>query len=161
QISGGWTAGGTGSRACGFPSPPSRGSPHGPTVGPSALQESAAGRDRDPLRPRRRTMHVMEKRTERLNSLLRGERAAYETDQQALHRLHNDRAAADLQRIQQEHQEAMDALRSQVREFDGEPEVGSGTWGACARFVEGTATWFGKATALQALKYGEKVGAHD
>jgi hypothetical protein len=106
-------------------------------------------------------MHETERRTRRLNSLLRGERAAYETYQQALHRLHHDRAAADLQRIQQEHQEAMEALRNQVREFNGEPASGSGTWGACARLVEGTATWFGKAAALVALRRGEKVGLRD
>jgi hypothetical protein len=106
-------------------------------------------------------MHVAEKGTERLNSLLRGERAAFETYQQALDRLRTDRAAPELRHIQREHQEATAALGSQVRLFNGEPEGGSGTWGACARLVEGTATWFGKAAALRALKEGEKLGLRD
>jgi hypothetical protein len=106
-------------------------------------------------------MHVAEKGTERLNALLRGERAAYETYQQALDRLRTDRAVPDLRHIQQEHREAMEALGNQVRLFNGEPEGGSGTWGACARLVEGTATWFGRAAALRALREGEKLGARD
>ena len=96
--------------------------------------------------------------TDTPNSLLRGEISATETYQQALAKVGDDPKAADLRRIHQEHREAANALRQHVRDQGGEPEHGSGAWGAFAKAIEGTAKLFGDATALRALRQGEQSG---
>ncbi len=106
-------------------------------------------------------MQVIDKSARRLNSLLRGELAAMETYQQVLEKLQHDPTWEDLNNIQQEHQEAVDALRDQVREYGEQPDARSGAWGAWAKLVESTAAFFGKTTALTALKEGERFGQRD
>jgi len=95
-----------------------------------------------------------------LNSLLRGELAATETYQQAMEKVGNDAGAASLRQIHSEHREAANALRQHVRSFGGKPDQDSGAWGAFAKAVEGTATVFGNAAALKALKEGEEHGVN-
>jgi demethoxyubiquinone hydroxylase (CLK1/Coq7/Cat5 family) len=106
-------------------------------------------------------MQVIDKSARRLNSLLRGELAAMETYQLVLEKMQHDPTWADLNNIQQEHQEAVDTLRNQVRQFGERPDSRSGAWGAWARLVEGTAALLGKRTALTALKEGERFGQRD
>jgi hypothetical protein len=103
-------------------------------------------------------MHTAVSETERLNALLRRELAALETYQQALERLQQDPSWVDLNRIQQDHGEAVDSLKEQVRHFDARPAGQSGAWGTWAKLVEGTAMFFGKTAALTALKEGERYG---
>src|SRR5689334_19410205 len=91
-----------------------------------------------------------------LNSLLRGELAATETYQQALAKLGQDAAAEQLRQVHAEHRDAANTLRQQVHHEGGKPDQGSGAWGVWAKTVEGTATVFGKAAALKALKEGEE-----
>ena len=106
-------------------------------------------------------MHVIDKGAQRLNSLLRGELAAMETYQQVLEKLQEDPTWADLNNIQQEHLEAVEALQDQVRHYGEAPDTLSGAWGAWAKLVEGTAAFFGKTTALTALKEVERFGQRD
>jgi len=96
--------------------------------------------------------------TDTLNSLLRGELAATETYQQALARIDDEPGAADLRRIHLDHREAANTLRQHVRTYSGEPDHGSGTWGAFAKAVEGAAKLFGNTTAMRALRQGEQSG---
>lgn len=94
-----------------------------------------------------------------LNSLLRGEISATETYQQALSKVGNEPEAAQLQRIHKEHREAANTLRQHVHKLGGQPDQGSGAWGAFAKTVEGTAKLFGNTAAMKALKEGEEHGA--
>ena len=93
-----------------------------------------------------------------LNGLLRGELAATETYQQALQQVDMKHGAAQLALIRDEHSEAVSLLRKHIREFGGDPETSSGTWGTFAKAVEGTAQIFGNAAALATLKQGEEAG---
>jgi uncharacterized protein (TIGR02284 family) len=96
--------------------------------------------------------------TDTLNALLRGELSAVETYQQALTKLGDTEGAAELRRIHAEHREAANTLRQHVHQQGGQPDQGSGAWGAFARVIEGTAKLFGTDAALKALKEGEEHG---
>jgi len=96
--------------------------------------------------------------TDLLNSLLRGELAATETYQQALPKLQGTPVYEDLQHIHKDHREAANTLRQHVHRVEGKPDQGSGSWGAFAKAVEGTAKVFGVNAALKALKEGEEHG---
>lgn len=93
-----------------------------------------------------------------LNGLLRGELAATETYQQALGKIDSAHGAQQLAQIRDEHCEAVSLLRKHIREFGGDPETTSGTWGTLVKAVEGTAQLFGNSLALAALKQGEENG---
>jgi len=93
-----------------------------------------------------------------LNTLLRGELAATETYQQALAKVGDQPGVEDLRKIHVEHREAANQLRQYVHHFGGQPDQGSGAWGAFAKAIEGTAKVFGKTAALKALKEGEELG---
>ena len=93
-----------------------------------------------------------------LNSLLRGEISATETYQQAMAKVGSEAGAADLRRIHEEHREAANTLRQHVHSHGGQPDQGSGAWGAFAKTVEGGAKLFGNAAAIKALKEGEEHG---
>jgi hypothetical protein len=96
--------------------------------------------------------------TTALHSLLRGELSAVETYDQALKKLEATKAAPELRRIRGEHQAAADAWRQHLEDHGERPDAGSGAWGAFARAVEGTATFFGAGATLKALKEGEEHG---
>jgi uncharacterized protein (TIGR02284 family) len=109
---------------------------------------------------------TMEKATETLNSLLRGELSAVETYDQALKKVVNEPGAhaltADtLSTVRRDHTEAVSVLREHVIRYGGRPTDGSGPWGAFARFIQGTAKIFGDKSALKALKEGEEHGLKD
>jgi uncharacterized protein (TIGR02284 family) len=99
--------------------------------------------------------------TNALNSLLRGEISATETYNQALEKFAGQSEEVELRRIRDEHREAANSLRQHVHQHGGDPSTGSGWWGTWAKFVEGTAKVFGKATALKALKEGEEHGINE
>ena len=103
-------------------------------------------------------MNTMQDRVEPLNRLLRGELSAVETYQQALEKVTTRSCAFELERIQDEHQQAVGLLREQIREFGGIADEGSGAWGLFAQTVEGSAALFGEAAALKALREGEEHG---
>jgi len=102
-----------------------------------------------------------------LNEFLRGEISAVETYRMAIEKVtkKNDSSAEPnlglLREIQDEHGRAAQGLRDRIRELGGEPSDGSGTWGAWAKTVQGTANLFGDTAALKSLKEGEEHGLKD
>ncbi|HVE13251.1 MAG TPA: DUF2383 domain-containing protein [Elusimicrobiota bacterium] len=103
-----------------------------------------------------------------LPSLIRGELAAAETYGQALRKLvasqarsGEDPRAAELRRIQEEHGEAIHALRDKLAELGGKPPKSSGLRGIWSRAVEGVSVALGEDAAIRALKEGEEQGASD
>lgn len=96
-----------------------------------------------------------------LNKLLRCEIAATETYQQAMAKVGQEPAADALRQIHHEHRAAANTLRQHVHEHGGKPDQDSGSWGAFAKAVAGTAKLFGNAAALKALKEGEERGIQD
>lgn len=99
--------------------------------------------------------------TNALNTLLRGELSAVETYEQAMAKFEDHAMIAHLQRIRDEHAEAVRVLRERVVHFGAEPPESSGPWGAFAAAVTGTAKVFGPATALSALRQGEEHGINE
>jgi uncharacterized protein (TIGR02284 family) len=103
----------------------------------------------------------MEKATETLNSLLRGEMSAVETYNQALEKVADEPGVEQLDSVRRDHTEAVSVLRDHVIRYGGRPADGSGPWGAFARMIAGTAKIFGDKSALKALKEGEEHGLKD
>ncbi len=103
-------------------------------------------------------MDSVQNQVEPLNRLLRGELSAVETYEQALGKVGNKTYAQELERIRAEHLDAVESLRQEIRSFGGIADESSGVWGLWAQTVEGTATLFGEAAALKALKEGEEHG---
>jgi Domain of unknown function (DUF2383) len=93
-----------------------------------------------------------------LNGLLRGELAATETYEQAITKFDGAFGASELRRLHDEHSEAAEILRLQIRELGSQPPPGSGLWGGFAKAVEGMAKVFGGSVALRVLREGEKSG---
>ena len=97
-----------------------------------------------------------------LNGLLRGERSAVETYDQALTRFADSPVAAvKVREIRDEHGESVRILREHVERFGGTPADGSGVWGTFATAVTGAAAAVGPLTVLAALQHGEEVGIAD
>jgi hypothetical protein len=99
----------------------------------------------------------------KMNSLLRGEMSAVETYDQAIAKFeekNDSKTLTELRRIRNEHQTAVDTLRSRVLELGGEPEEGSGAWGVFTAAVTGTAKVLGPQTTLSALHKGEEHGVN-
>src|SRR5690349_1458746 len=103
-------------------------------------------------------MENLQDNLEPLNRLLRGELSAVETYQQALESVSDVQAMRELERISQEHAQAVSLLREEIRGFGGIADESSGAWGLWAQAVEGTAKIFGETAALKALKEGEEHG---
>jgi uncharacterized protein (TIGR02284 family) len=100
---------------------------------------------------------------DQLNSLLRGEISAVETYRQGIEKVDDEHAsdATALRAIAQEHGEAAQSLRDEIRRLGAQADDSSGAWGAWAKTVEATAKLFGDASALKALKEGEEHGLKD
>jgi len=96
--------------------------------------------------------------SERLNELLRGERSAVETYQQAFEKVGDDPRVDELRAVVAEHRHAVQKLAEYVVAFGVEPSHDSGAWGTWARTVMGTAKVFGDKASLVALKEGEEHG---
>ena len=92
------------------------------------------------------------------NSLLRGERSAVETYDDAIDKFENESAAAELARIREEHARAAMTLEENVRSMGGQPDTDSGAWGTLASTVQKAASLLGSHSALEALQAGEKSG---
>jgi uncharacterized protein (TIGR02284 family) len=100
----------------------------------------------------------LEEATESLNGLLRGELSAVETYRQARERVQDEAAAAQLLRIEEDHEQAVAQLRESVRTHGGQPSESSGPWGTWAQAVTGAAKMFGVEAVLKVLKEGEEHG---
>lgn len=106
-------------------------------------------------------MTATENTIDTLNKLLRGEIAATETYQQALAKVGDESGANALRQIHDEHRAAANTLRQHVHGHSGKPDQGSGSWGAFAKAVTGTAKLLGNTAAIKALKEGEEQGIKD
>lgn len=95
------------------------------------------------------------------NKLLRGERSAVETYDQAIKKHGNKPVLAELDRLLAEHRAAVRTLENNVRSMGGEPAESAGAWGAVANTVQGAANLLGAGSALEALQNGEKSGKND
>lgn len=95
------------------------------------------------------------------NRLLRGERSAADTYEQAIKKIQDDSAAAVLRRLRDEHLESVRALERNVISMGGAPDQTSGAWGVFARTIQGAANLLGLESALQALETGEERGEDD
>jgi rubrerythrin len=96
-----------------------------------------------------------------LTTLVKGELAAVETYKQALEKVDDSLAGAELRRIEGEHEEAVKVLRERLEALNLDVPQDSGLWGDWSKAVEGTAKVFGSKAAIKALKEGEKHGVHD
>lgn len=96
-----------------------------------------------------------------LNSFLRGEISAVETYDQALESVDHDTAKQILATNRASHAERVAILRDEIIRLGGDPEDGSGAWGAFAKAVEGGAKIFGDSPAVAALEEGEDHGLAD
>lgn len=92
------------------------------------------------------------------NKLLRGERSAVETYDQAIEKYGHESAVSDLRAIRQEHAESVALLEENVRSMGGTPDATAGAWGAFANTVQAAANLLGANSALEALQSGEKTG---
>jgi uncharacterized protein (TIGR02284 family) len=95
---------------------------------------------------------------DKLNELIRGERSAVETYQQAFAKVGNDPRVQDLRPLFADHEQAVRLLTDKVQACGAKPSVDSGAWGTWAETVMGTAKFFGDRAALGALKQGEEHG---
>ena len=102
----------------------------------------------------------------RLNSLLRGELSAVDTYEMAIEQLSGDEDATgrilnQLQNVQEEHSQAVEALRDRILELGGDPSESSGAWGTWSEIVQGTMNLIGDRSALKGLRDGEEHGLKD
>lgn len=95
------------------------------------------------------------------NGLLRGERSAVETYNQAIEKHSTSPAAPELSHIRDQHISAVNRLVENVRSMGGEPETDSGAWGVFAKAVQATSNLFGAGSALESLQRGEASGRSD
>lgn len=95
------------------------------------------------------------------NGLLRGERSAVETYQQAIEKYADEPAVATLRSIKEEHTGAVSLLEANVISMGGKPDEDSGAWGTFATTIQATANLFGESSALSSLKAGEESGKSD
>jgi len=93
-----------------------------------------------------------------LNELLRGEISAVETYRQALEKLTDSPARAQLEDCRRSHEARVQKLRAEVVRLGGNPDEKSGAWGTFAKLVEGGAKVFGEKAAIAALEEGEDHG---
>lgn len=93
-----------------------------------------------------------------LNELIRGERSAVETYQQAFEKVKDDPRTADLQAVVSDHQQAIRLLSAKVQACGEKASTDSGTWGTWAQVIMGTAKLFGDRSAVTALMQGEEHG---
>jgi len=95
------------------------------------------------------------------NRLLRGERSAVETYDQAIEKHGDNPVLGELRILRNDHVEAVRILEENVRSMGGSPDQDAGAWGAFANTVQATANLLGSNSALEALQKGEQAGQKD
>jgi hypothetical protein len=94
-----------------------------------------------------------------LNSLLRGELSAVDTYDLAIDKADDSTGNHHrLETIRADHSDHIRFLQRAITTLGGEHSPGPGAWGAYATVVEATASLFGDAASLKALKEGEEHG---
>ena len=95
------------------------------------------------------------------NKLLRGERSAVETYDQAIDKYGDKPVLTELRRLRDDHSVSVQTLKNNVRSMGGKPDDDAGVWGAFANTVQGAANLIGPNSALEALQRGEQSGQSD
>jgi hypothetical protein len=95
-----------------------------------------------------------------LNSLLRGERAAVETYDQAIEKT-KDAPEPALTENRLCHFNRISVISNRITALGGKAQESSGAWGAFAKVAEGSAKVFGFRAAVAALEEGEDRGLAD
>ena len=98
---------------------------------------------------------------ERLNAMLRGERAAVETYGKCIEKLATSSRVAQLTSLKASHAGRVGKLTGKVVELGGRADMTSGAWGSFAKLFEGSAAVFGEKSAIGALEEGEDHGKKD
>lgn len=96
--------------------------------------------------------------SDKLNKILRGERAATETYEQAINKFSSHPQAMLLREMQVDHFDAVSQLKKHVEMEGQSANSESGVWGSFAKAVMGSASAFSAKAALKALKEGEEHG---
>ncbi|MBC8068146.1 MAG: DUF2383 domain-containing protein [Deltaproteobacteria bacterium] len=107
------------------------------------------------------TEATAERDVDRLNAMLRGERAAVETYTQCIEKLNGSGIATQLATLKSSHAARVVKLTSRINLLGGAADTTSGAWGAFAKLVEGGAAVFGEKPAIAALEEGEDHGKKD
>lgn len=92
------------------------------------------------------------------NQLLRGERSAIETYDQAIAKYAGKPQIPILERIRTEHVQSVSALEQNVSTMGGSPDRDSGAWGGLTKTIQSTANLLGVDSAVQSLMTGERIG---
>jgi bacterioferritin (cytochrome b1) len=97
--------------------------------------------------------------TRTLQKILRGELAAVEAYERALHGLRpDDPDLSTFERLTREHAEAAETLQAHLSAEGEPPEQGSGAWGTYTRLLEKAMDWIDEDGGLKNLKEGEVHG---
>lgn len=107
------------------------------------------------------TEATAERDVDRLNAMLRGERAAVETYTQCIEKLNGSGLAPQLTPLKSSHAARVVKLTGRINQLGGTADTTSGAWGAFAKLVEGGAAVFGDKPAIAALEEGEDHGKKD
>ncbi len=100
----------------------------------------------------------MDKKTENLNSLLKGELSAVESYEIALKHAKTDHVIAAFNDCMQCHAKRANALSGLITQMGGEPALKSGAWGAFAKTVEAGSAILGEGPSIGSLQEGEDQG---
>lgn len=104
-------------------------------------------------------MPFVQDMTRTLHKILRGEIAAVEAYERALHKLRpDDPDLPTFERITREHAEAVEVLREHVALEGDAPDEGAGAWGTYTRLLEKAMEWVDEDGDLKNLKEGEVHG---
>ncbi len=98
------------------------------------------------------------KNADKIQDIIKGERAAVETYGQVFEKYGADSQLDKLRYFSKDHKEAVLALNKIAKENSIEVPESSGAWGTWSNLVTGTAKVFGEKAALKALKEGEEHG---
>jgi len=102
------------------------------------------------------------KDTTELNRLLKGERSACETYEQAMQKLSDEPSVHEaLKAGHDSHRMRAEKLTSEIQRLGGDPSRDSGAWGSFATLMQKGAKAFGKKAAVSALEEGEDKGKRD
>jgi len=97
---------------------------------------------------------------DQVNGLIKDELSAVETYRKAVEKV-KGLAAAELRRLENEHEKAAVMLQEKLAERGLEPATSAGAWGSWARLLEGAASLLGDKAAIKALKESEEHGIKD
>jgi hypothetical protein len=97
-----------------------------------------------------------------LNSFLRGEISAVETYRIAIEKLDaSSPALTELYACLKSHERRVEKLTAKIQALGGNPDHGSGAWGAMTKALEKGAAVFGDKVAIALLEEGEDHGLKD